>query len=62
MNTRTKIAVIAAVILLVAGGIVFAQSSGNDGQRWPPFNLDENYPRPYGGGYGGCGGCCGGRW
>jgi hypothetical protein len=59
MNTKTKIAVIAAVILLIAGGITFAQSTGNGGQR-QPFNLDENYPRPYGGG---CGGCCGGgRW
>jgi hypothetical protein len=61
MTTKTKIAVIAAVILLITGGIVFAQSTGNGGQK-PPFDLDENYPRPYGGN-GGCGGCCGdGRW
>jgi len=61
MGKKTKIAVIAAVILLVTGGIAFAQSSGNGRQR-PPFNLDQNYPRPNGGG--GCGGCggCGGRW
>jgi hypothetical protein len=58
MTTKMKVAVIAAVILLVMGGAVFAQSSGNGGQR-PPFNLDQNYPRPYGGG---CGGCCGGSW
>ncbi|MDR2716783.1 MAG: hypothetical protein LBB89_01775 [Treponema sp.] len=57
MNTRIKIAVIAAVILLITGGIVFAQSTGNGGRK-PPYNLDENYPRPYSG----CGGCCGGRW
>jgi hypothetical protein len=56
MNTKIKIAVIAALVLLIAGGVVFAQSTGNDGQRRPPYNLDENYPRPYGGG----GGCCGG--
>jgi hypothetical protein len=60
MNTRTKIAAIATVILLIVGGIVFAQSTGNGDQK-PPFDLDENYPRPpYGGN--GCGGCCGGRW
>jgi len=60
MTSKMKIAAIAAIILLIAGGIAFAQSSGNGGQK-PPFNLDENYPRPYGGcggGYGG--GCCGG--
>jgi len=65
MTTKMKIAAIAAVILLAAGGIAFAQSSG-DGRQRPPFNLDENYPYPYGGGgYGGGrygGGCCGGRW
>jgi hypothetical protein len=67
MNTKTKIAAIVAVVLLIiAGGIVFAQSSGNGNQK-PPYNLDENYPGPYGpcgdGGYGGGygGGCCG-RW
>lgn len=64
MSTRTKIAaVIAALVLLIAGGIAFAQSTGNDGQQRPPFNLDRNQG-PYNGGYGG-GGCCGGggwRW
>jgi len=57
-----KIAVIAAFILLIAAGIVFAQQSPGNGERKPPFNLDENYPRPYGGGgCGGCGGYGGGR-
>jgi hypothetical protein len=64
MNTRAKIAAIAAVVLLIVGGIVFAQTSGNGSGQKPPFNLDENYPGPYGGGCGGGygGGCCGGRW
>lgn len=57
MTKKMKIAAIAAVILLIAAGIVFAQNNGN-GERKPPFNLDENYPRPNGG----CGGCGGGRW
>jgi hypothetical protein len=54
MNTKAKIAVVVAVVLLIAGGIAFAQSTGNG-------NQGQNYPGPcYGGG--GYGGCCGGRW
>jgi len=58
MAKKTKIAVIAALILLIVGGLAFAQSTGNGRQR-APFNLDRNMPGPYGGGGGGC---CGGRW
>jgi hypothetical protein len=58
MKTRTKIAIVLALILLIAGGIAFAQSTGNGDQK-PPFNLDQNYPGSYGGCCGG-GGC--GRW
>jgi hypothetical protein len=60
MNTKIKIVVIAALFLLIAGGLAFTQSTGGSGQK-PPFNLDEQYPGPYGGC---CGGCCGGygRW
>jgi hypothetical protein len=65
MNTGIKIAAIIALVLLIAGGVAFAQSTGDSGQR-PPFNLDEQYPGPYGGGGCGSGGCCsggmGGRW
>jgi len=60
MTVKMKIAAIAAIILLIAGGIVYAQSNDNGGRK-PPFNLDDNYPRPNGGN-GNCGGCCGGRW
>jgi uncharacterized membrane protein len=63
MNTKTKILVALAVILLIAGGIAFAQSAGNGDQK-PPFNQGQNYPGPCGGGYGGAcygGGACG-RW
>jgi hypothetical protein len=43
MNRRTKIAAIVALVLLIEGGVAFAQSNG---QR-PPFNLDDQYPGPY---------------
>ena len=63
MNKKTKVAVIAAVVLLLAGVFAFAQNDGKNEQK-PPFTLGgpgSGNGRGCGGGNGG-GGCCGGSW
>jgi hypothetical protein len=61
MKRKWKIAIIATVVLLLAGTLAFAQagSSPKTGEQGAPFNLDESVwcgsPRS-GFGSGGCGG------